>query len=119
MAATKPVNGATVTVGDVTAPTYPPATVVITGGNALRYTDGNVFPLGSANVIVTYDAGFEIPPPDLVQAGVSWIALLFKDRDRAGLGSEGGGGQSTAFTREMPPFVKSVLSKWVRWGKPC
>jgi hypothetical protein len=112
------VNGAAVTVGSLIAPTYPPATVVIYG-SGLRYTTGNVFPAGFSNVRVTYSAGFDVPPPDIVQAGVSWAAVLFKDRDRAGLASQGAGGQTTSFTREMPPFVKTVLDKWVRWGKPC
>jgi len=113
------VNGATVTVGSLSAPAYPPATVVIKGGNSLMYTDGNVFTAGTANVIVTYVAGFDVMPPDIRQAVVTWSALIFKDRDRAGLGAEGVGGQSTSFVREMPPFVRDVLTKWQRWGKPC
>lgn len=112
------INGATVTVGDPLAPIYPPAEVVIHGAG-LRYTTGNVFPAGYANISVTYRAGFDVPPDDIVQAGVSWAAVLFKDRDRAGLASEGAGGQSTSFTRDMPPFVKTTLDKWVRWAKPC
>ncbi len=112
------VNGVAIVVGDPLVPTYPPADVVIHGAG-LRLTTGGVFPCGYANVIVTYTAGFAVPPPDIVQAGVSWAAVIFKDRDRAGLSSEGASGQSTSFTREMPPFVRTVLDKWVRWGKPC
>lgn len=112
------INGASVTVGDPLAPTYPPADVVIRGAGLYR-TTGCVFPAGYSNVIVSYSAGFAVPPAEIIQAGVSWAAVLFKDRDRAGLASEGAGGQSTSFVREMPPFVKTVLDKWVRWGKPC
>lgn len=113
------VNGAAVTVGSLTAPTYPQATVIIIPSGGLRYTDGNYFPAGVGNVIVTYVAGFDTMPEDIRQAVVSWSALLFKDRDRSGLSSEGVGGQSTSFTRDMPPFVRDVLVKWQRWGRPC
>lgn len=111
------INGVTYVVGDPLAPTFPPAEFVIHGAG-LRCT-GGVFPAGFANISITYLAGFSIPPPDIVQAGVSWAAVLFKDRDRSGLASEGAGGQSTSFTRDMPPFVKTTLDKWVRWTKPC
>lgn len=112
------VNGAAVTVGALGATTYPPAAVIIRG-QSLRYTNGSVFTAGYGNVIVTYTAGFNVPPPDLVQAGVIWAGMLFKDRDRLGLNSEGAGGQSTSFTREMPPFVVEACDKWTRWGLPC
>lgn len=112
------VNGSAVTVGSLTAPTYPPAACVVQNRDSLILTDGSVFPLGFANVIATYSAGFDVPPADLVQAGVSWIALLFKDRDRSGLSSENAGGQTNSFTHEMPPFVEAAVSRWVRWGRP-
>lgn len=112
------VNGNVVVVGNPLVPTYPPADVVIYG-SGIRYTTGNVFTPGFSNIIVTYTAGFAIPPDDIVQAGVSWAAVLFKDRDRSGIASEAAGGQTTTFTRDMPPFVKTALARWVRWDQPC
>lgn len=81
-------------------------------------TDGTVFPWGTNNVVVSYSAGFRVPPPDLVHACVEWAGMLFKDRDRLGLTSTSAGGQNVSYTRDVPPFVKLACSKWTRWGLP-
>lgn len=108
-------DGTALTVGAAT--TYPLPDVTVRGESCISRANGNVFPLGST-VVVTYDAGYAVAPPEIVQAGVSWIALLFKERDRAGLSSENVGGQTTAFDRKMPPFVELVLNNFRRGYVP-
>ena len=94
--------------------------VIHANGAAIKLL-GGVFHAGTANVLVTYTAGLsgpDGPPPELVQAGVSWVAVIWKDRDRSGISSESAGGQNVTFTREMPPITKIILDKWKRGYVP-
>lgn len=94
--------------------------VIHAAGAALKLT-GGLFHAGTANIVVTYTAGLSGPngpPPELVQAGVSWVAVIWKDRDRSGIQSESAGGQNVTFTREMPPITKMILDKWKRGYVP-
>lgn len=111
------VNGATVTVGDPLVPTYPAATVVIKG-SGLMYTDGNVFPEGLGNVIVTYSAGYEEIPQALILGCVQWGALIFRNRDRFGIASVSVAGQTTSFTSDPPKSIDRMIAQFTRWGKP-
>ena len=112
------VNGSAVDVADPLVPTYPPATVAIRDRCGLTYTNGAVFPCGVANVEVTYRAGYEIPPADLVQAGVRWGASIFRARDRVGMTSTGAAGQTTSFTEDLPQWIERAIAAHVRWDKP-
>lgn len=107
------VCGSPLTVGDPAAPAFPPEPVEIEGPYLIR-TDGGTFLAGRRTVTVTYRAGYEIPPPAIVQACVDWAALLFKDRDRVGLSSENVGGQSFGITHDVPKRIKETLEPWRR-----
>jgi predicted oxidoreductase len=94
---------------------------VINGSASALVRPLDYWPDGIGNVTVTYTAGLESPdgvPPALLQAGVSWIAVLWKDRDRAGINSESVAGQSVTFTRAMPAFVKMTLDMFKRGYVP-
>lgn len=105
-----------------TPPAYPPAEVVIhRNRSALVRTSGLTWPAGRSNIVITYAAGLDAgdgPPAALLQAGVEWIALLWKGRDRAGISSESAGGQTVTFTRDMPPFVKLIVNQFRRGYLP-
>jgi hypothetical protein len=100
-------------------PTYPlPRCVVKDGEQAIRLTDGTTFAWGTQNVIVAYTAGLSddtgAPPPALVQAGVVWAGLLFRERNRLGISSETISGQITMFNNNVPPDVLRMISTWRR-----
>ena len=81
--------------------------------------DGAVWSEGVGNIVVTYTAGYELPPVDLVQAGVRWAAGIFRHRDRIGQASTGIAGQSTSFTEEMPAWMEKTIAAHIRWDRPC
>lgn len=113
------VNGATIVVPAPDTNAYPPSQIVIRDRNSLAYTDGGFFSLGYGNVVVTYSAGYAVPPDSIVQAGVLWGAAIFRDRDRVGMSSSGAAGQTTSFTRDLPKHVEQAIAAYVRWDKPC
>jgi len=105
-------------------PTYPlPRCVVKDGEQAIRLTDGTTFSWGIQNVIVCYTAGLSddsgVPPPALVQAGVHWAGLLFRERNRLGISSETIAGQITSFSNNVPPDILRMISAWRRVLIPC
>lgn len=105
-------------------PTYPPAQCVIrNGAQALRLTDGTVFSCGRQNVIVVYKAGLTdatgAPPAALVQAGVYWAGLLFKERNRLGISTETVNQQIASFSNEVPADVDRMITAWRRVWLPC
>jgi hypothetical protein len=104
-------------------PTWPLPRCVVNGGQALRLTDGSVFSSGTQNIIVVYTAGLtgdgSGPPAELVQAGVYWAGLLFRERNRLGVSSETIAGQITSFSNVIPPDVDRMISGWRRAILPC
>lgn len=108
------VQGEALTVGRADEPVYPPPQVVIASDAMILRTDGMPFPSGPGSVIVTYTAGFAIVPPDLFEAAVLWGALIFKNRDRAGISSQSMGAQSVTFSDEPPKFSRGVIDSWQR-----
>ena len=108
------VLGTDLTIGDPALPTYPPEQVIIEDEVCLTRTDGLVFPKGPASTIVTYRAGYAVPPPAVLEMGILWAALIFKNRDRAGISSQSMGSQTVTFTDEAPPFVKRGLVSFAR-----
>jgi hypothetical protein len=109
------VLGSTITVGslDGDAAVWPPPACLLDGASAKLTLNGGAFPFG-ANTFVVYDAGFDVLPADLVQAGVDWAAAIFKDRDRVGLSNENVGGQSFGITHDIPKRVNDALLRWKR-----
>lgn len=93
--------------------------IVVSDRAGLVFTDGSLWSPGVANVSVTYRAGYSEPPDDLVEAGVRWAAMIFRQRDRIGVSSSGVVGQSTSFTEELPPWVREAVNAHVRWDRPC
>lgn len=115
------INGAALAV-DSTVATYPHSEIVVHRNRAaIVRTSGAPWTPGFSNILVTYSAGLggvDGPPPAIVHAGVEWICLLWKSRDRSGIESESAGGQNVTFTRDMPPFVASVLDHFRRGYVP-
>lgn len=112
------VNGAAIVVDDPAVGTYPRSSVILRDRNSLAYTNGGVFSEGFGNVIVVYRAGFALPPPALITAGVMWGAQLFRNRDRVGIASVSTAGQTTSFVNDIPKHVEKMISPYIRWGKP-
>ena len=112
------VNGATIVVDDPSVGTYPRSSVILRDRNSLVHTNGGVFPEGFGNVVVVYRAGYELPPPALVTAGVLWGAQIFRNRDRVGIASVSTAGQTTSFSNDIPPHIAKMIAPHIRWGKP-
>lgn len=113
-------NGTALTVSS-SVTTYPPSDVIVHRNRAALVRTTDVWTPGYSNVLVTYTAGLSTadgPPLALVQAGVEWIALLWKSRDRNGIQSEASRGQTLTFTREIPPFVRDVINLFKRGYVP-
>jgi hypothetical protein len=91
--------------------------VIVRDRAGLIFTDGSLWPLGVGNVTVTYTAGYDVPPADLVHAGVRWGAGIFRARDRVGMTSTGAAGQTTSFTEDPPKWLERVIAAHVRWDK--
>lgn len=96
--------------------------VIASTRDSLVMLDGAVFSNGLQNVRVTYKAGFAFDSPEaaiMVQAGVLWIAQIFKNRDNVGRTSiVRANGQQDNFTDKMPAFVSSALTALQRAAVP-
>ena len=118
------VNGTAMAVMNPAAPTYPPpAAVIANEADHILLTNGATFPCGVSNVQIVYSAGLGSadgggPPNDLVFAVSYWAGMLFKDRDRLGLGSVTMREQVTSFVRVLPPPVVQMVSRWRRTMRP-
>ena len=71
------------------------------------------FQFGIRNIAVTYTAGYPETPADLKQACVELVALKYALRQKAGLVSETGLQQVTAYSqRDMPASVATALQPY-------
>lgn len=102
------------TFGSDAVPVWPMPQVVLENEVMLSRVDGNTFPNLPGSLSVHYRAGYRVPPPALLTAGVLWGAVIFKNRDRSGISSQSMGTQSVTFTDAPPAFVKSTLQEWAR-----
>jgi hypothetical protein len=114
------INGTTQTVQPsfVASPTFPLSTIAIDPGQeAIVLTNGDIFDASRPlNVIVAYSAGLAgggdlTPPDDLVFAITYWASMLFRDRDRIGLGSDMIGGQPVGFDRKVPEHILTMIAR--------
>lgn len=67
----------------------------------VRRTDGEAFPTGRRNVVITYSVGWtlETLPEDLRRAATVRAALDYADRGRLGVGSQSGGGETVTYSQ--------------------
>ena len=71
------------------------------------------FHYGYRNISVTYTAGYSQTPPDLQQACLELVAFKYALRSKAGLVSESGLQQVTAYSqRDMPASVASAIQPY-------
>ena len=81
-------------------------------GSKLFLANG-AFYYGIRNVVITYTAGYVTTPADLTQACIELVALKYGLRQKAGLVSEGGLGQTTAYSqRDMPASVATAIQPY-------
>ena len=72
-----------------------------------------VFPRGSGNVVVAYQAGYATTPPDVEQACIELVAIRYQERQRIGLTSKGMAGETTAYmVKDMPDSVRTLLMQY-------
>jgi len=90
-------------------------TALLTTAYSVR--DGKVeledsyFTAGTANVTIVYTAGVSVCPYDLEQAVIEHVALRYRDRTRAGLGSQSSGGESATFSDAGTlAYIEGVLT---------
>lgn len=77
---------------------------------ALYLSEGYAFARGLRNVAVTYTAGYATTPPDVEQAILEWLNVIYRERDRVGLVSKALAGETTAFdVGAMPKRVQQYL----------
>ena len=74
------------------------------------------FTRGSANVAVTYTAGWATPPADVAEAVMELVGLRYRGKDRLGKISEGMGGIATTSysQKDVSPFIASVVARYAR-----
>jgi hypothetical protein len=77
------------------------------------YLTNCTFHQGFRNVTITYTAGYEQTPSDLKQACIELVALKYALRQKAGLVSESGLQQVTAYSqKDMPASVASAIQPY-------
>lgn len=83
--------------------------------SAVKILTGAVFPRGVAVVEVIYTAGYVDVPLDIVDACAKWVALKYKQLERAGQLSVTQQGQTVTFdVGAMPQDVKLQLDSYKR-----
>jgi hypothetical protein len=77
---------------------------------------GQWFRRGTANVAVTYTAGYATPPADVAEAVMELVGLRYRGKDRLGKLSESMGGIATTsyLQKDVSPFVTSVIARYAR-----
>jgi hypothetical protein len=77
---------------------------------------GYWFHRGSANIGVSYVAGWATPPADIAEAVMELVGLRYRGRDRLGKISEGMGGIATTSyaQKDVSPFIASVIARYGR-----
>ena len=74
---------------------------------------GYSFTRGAGNVVLSYNAGFATIPADVQQAAIELAAMRYRERDRVGMSSISGAGETTSFiTRDMPASVLTLLGQY-------
>lgn len=69
---------------------------------------------GTGNVVLTYRAGYETTPPDVVQAVLEIAALMYRERERVGQQSRSGPDGNTVFYYAPPARVVSTIEAYRR-----
>ncbi len=75
------------------------------------------FPEGIQNIAITYKAGYDDVPPDIQLAATQQVALAYKRRswiDQKSQTMAYGAGTVTYRDWELPPEVRSVISRYTR-----
>lgn len=79
--------------------------------------DDEEFETGVGSIKLTYNAGYSTIPEDLQLACWTWVAHIFKERDKGSwhMASLGAGGETTAFVLDKPPAdVQTLLAQYKR-----
>lgn len=93
----------------------------IAGGAAQRLIlNSGAFPRGRSNVTVTYTAGYDAPPADIVQACIELVGEAYRRRERIGQASVSMKDQSTVSfgQADMNATIKTLLAAYRRLT-PC
>lgn len=69
---------------------------------------------GPTDVFVTYTAGYDILPPDLLEVFTEWAILVGKEKDRAGMDNVKIDLGLMKFIREVPKWCQATLWRYRR-----
>lgn len=79
-------------------------------GDTLYLLGGLVYTRGRKNIVVTYTAGFNPIPADVVHAVIEIAAQAFREKDWVGFQSKSLAGETVSFLRgAMPDSAKATL----------
>lgn len=79
------------------------------------YLEGSCFTRGNGNVQVTFDAGLDAVPGDIVQAVNELVGLRYALRDKQGWSSKSLAGETVSLiTKDMPDSVRTTLRQYQR-----
>lgn len=77
--------------------------------------DGGIFPRGRGNVVIQYEAGYATVPLEIEQSVLELVGILYKERGRIGLTSQGVQGETTAYlVKALPDRVAAVWQQHKR-----
>lgn len=78
----------------------------------LRYI-GGVWPKGTANIKVSYTAGYAAMPGDLAHAGAKLCAMRYRELERLGQKSKSMGGEVVTYdVSDMPADVLAIVQRY-------
>jgi len=81
--------------------------------DSIMLNGGDIFPIGLANIVIVYTAGYATVPFAIERAVIETVALRWKERDRIGHQSKSMGGETVSFfTGGLPASAKLTLDQY-------
>lgn len=85
----------------------------LSNGFMVTLDKGASFPQGFYNCILTYRAGYEVPPPDLEQACLELVGIKYKTIEHLDVSQKSMQGETVSYiVKDMPDYVKVILKPY-------
>ena len=117
-------NAPITVVASLTVDGIPVALQTTPGGNGYLFDSnyitlfGSVFTQGAKNVVVSYTAGYAVPPVDIEQAVIDLVAFKYNARKWIGQSSKVLQGEQMSFLHDVPPDIYRALLQYRRTVQP-